>query len=133
LASRIGLVLAAFAFTLALARCDGDTSADPHRDFVVDVVGERFVMRTTDPDTIQQAVAILNGAENRFPIGPLLRGNGGFNPPWSWHMDPDQVRLTEVAVEVCDGRPSYVEENLDDFLMPGVGYCPWSGRIVGER
>jgi hypothetical protein len=46
-------------------------------------------------------------------------------------MDPEQVRLTEVAVEVCDGRPSYVEENLDDFLM--VGYCPWSGRIVSER
>jgi hypothetical protein len=121
----------AFAFTLALAHCNGDTSADRHRDFVVDVSGERFVMRATDPDTIRQAMAILSGAENRFPIGPLLRGDGGFNAPWSWHMDPEQVRLTEVAVEVCDGRPSYVEENLDDFLM--VGYCPWSGRIVSER
>lgn len=113
--------------------CDGSNSADLHRDFVVDVVGERFVMRTTDPTTIQQAVAILNGAPNMFPIGPLRRGDGGFNSPWSWHFDPDEVRLTEVAVEVCDGLPSYVEENLEDFLVRGVGYCPWSGRIVGEE
>jgi hypothetical protein len=55
LASPIRVVLVAFAFTLSLARCNGDTSADQHR------------------------------------------------------------------------------ANLDDFLMPGVGYCPWSGRIVGER
>lgn len=90
-------------------------------------------MRTTDPTTIQQAVAILNGAPNMFPIGPLRRGDGGFNSPWSWHFDPDEVRLTEVAVEVCDGLPSYVEENLEDFLVRGVGYCPWSERIVGEE
>ena len=111
-------------------QCDGGISPDSHRDFLVDVNGETFVMRTTDPETMQRAVAVLNGSENLFPIGPLRSGDGGFNAPWSWHMDDDEVRLTEVAVEVCDGLPSYVEEHVEDFL--GVGYCPWSGRIIRE-
>lgn len=116
-----------------LGGCDSGTSPGDHRDFIVDVSGERFVMRTTDPATIREALEILEGAPQKFPIGPLRRGDGGFNAPWSWHFDPEEVRLTEIAVEVCDGRPSYVEENLEEFLRPEVGYCPWSGRIVGER
>ena len=62
-------------------------------------------------------------------IGPLLRGDGGFNAPWSWHFDPGQVRMTEAAIEVCDGQPSYVEAHLSDFPT----YCPWSARVVRQR
>jgi hypothetical protein len=51
----------------------------------------------------------------------------------AWHMDPDEVRLTEIAIEACDGLPSFVEKNLDAFVRPEVGYCPWSARIVGEK
>ena len=88
-------------------------------------------MRTTDPETTLLAQENLRGANKRFPIGPLRRGNGGFNAPWSWHLDPDRVRLTEAAIEVCDGNPSYVEAHLDEFL--GLGYCPWGGRVVAVR
>jgi hypothetical protein len=41
----------------------------------------------------------------------------------------DAVRLTEAAIEVCDALPSFVEAHRADFPT----YCPWSGRIVGER
>ena len=133
-AQRIGFGFGLVAVLLAvgLLSCDS-TGPDTHRDFVVDVNGERFVMRATDSATIRQAVDVINGRENMFPIGPLRRGNGGFNTPWSWHMDPDEVRLTEIAIEACDGLPSFVEKNLDTFLRPEVGYCPWSARIVGEK
>jgi hypothetical protein len=116
---------------LALQGCT--TSPDEHRDFIVDVAGERFVLRLTDPATIQQAIVISRGGPRAFPIGPLPRGAGGFNAPWSWHMDPDTTRLAEVAVEICDGMPSFVERNLAESLRPEVGYCPWAARIVGER
>ena len=65
-----------------------------------------------------------------FPIGPLVPGNGGFNAPWSWHFDPERVRMAEIAIEVCDGQPSYVEENLADFV---TAYCPWGARVVAIR
>ena len=129
----VRFALAASFSGLGLFGCESSTGPDLHRDFIVDVNGERFIMRAIDPTTIQQAVNILNREENLFPIGPLRSGNGGFNTPWSWHMDPAEVRLTEVSVEVCDAMPSFVEENLNNFLRPEVGYCPWSARIVGEK
>lgn len=98
-------------------------------DFVVDVVGERFVLRLTDPDAIALAEANLRGANNRFPLGPVRRGNGGFNQPWSWHLDPDDTTLVELAIEVCDGRPSYLEAHLDEYTT----YCPWGARVVGRK
>jgi sterol desaturase/sphingolipid hydroxylase (fatty acid hydroxylase superfamily) len=112
-----------------LVGCDGEPARRPYGEFLVAVDRETFVLRATDPETIRLATENFRGRNAMFPIGPLRRGDG-FNPPWSWHFDPDRVRLTEVAIEVCDGRPSYVEEHLEDFL---AGYCPWGARVVGLR
>jgi hypothetical protein len=112
---------------LLLAGCSDPD--DIEADFVVAVGSERFVMRVTDAATIREARAQLSGQGRRFPIGPLLTGDGGFNAPWSWRLDPDAVRLTEAAIEVCDGLPSYVEAHRADFPT----YCPWSAGIVEER
>ncbi|OFV85654.1 MAG: hypothetical protein A2V74_01715 [Acidobacteria bacterium RBG_16_70_10] len=84
------------------------------------MVGETFVMRATDPETIRLARENLEGGNPRFPIGPLRRGDGGFNAPWTWHLDPDEVRMTEAASELCDGRPSFVEAHQADYPT----YCP---------
>jgi hypothetical protein len=129
---RRGVVAAAAALgCLMSASCGTSEPSAPFVDFVVAVTDETFVLRASDPETIAAAYENLRGGNARFPIGPLRQGDGGFNAPWSWHIDPDEARLTEVAIEVCDGRPSYVEEHVEDFL--GIGYCPWGGHIVGVR
>jgi hypothetical protein len=112
---------------LLLAGCSDPD--DLEADFVVAVGSERFVVRVTDPATIREARAQVTGQGRKFPIGPLLAGDGGFNAPWSWRLDPDAVRLTEAAIEVCDALPSFVEAHRADFPT----YCPWSARIVEER
>jgi hypothetical protein len=120
------MALAALIFT----GCAGPTTPHaPFVDFVIDVAGERFVARLTDPDTIRLAGANLDRQNNRFPIGTLKPGNGGFNTPWTWHLDPDSVRFVEVAIELCDGRPSYVESHQSDY----ASYCPWGARVVSRR
>jgi hypothetical protein len=98
-------------------------------EFVVSVDGERFVLRLTDAATIQLAEENRRGRNNKFPLGPLRQGNGGFNSPWSWHLDPAGTRLVDTAIEVCDGRPSYVEAHRSDFPT----YCPWGARVVERR
>jgi hypothetical protein len=113
---------------LLLSAC-GTEPTPPGAEFVVAVQGETFVLRATDPETIRLARENLAGGNNRFPIGPLRTGNGGFNAPWSWHFDPDEVRMTEAAIELCDGVPSYVEAHRADFPT----YCPWSARVIRER
>ena len=112
---------------LGLPACSEDPS-EVEAEFVVSVVGETFVMRVRDPETIRLAQESI-ARPRAFPAGPLLRGDGGFNAPWSWHFDPDQVRMVEAAIEVCDGTPSYVEAHLADFPT----YCPWGARIVRQR
>lgn len=120
---------AAVACGLVVASC-GTTDPTPASvDFVVAVAEERFVLRVTDPETIRLARESLAGRGGRFPAGPVGRGDGGFNAPWSWHLDPTETRLVEAAIEICDGRPSYVEAHLDEFPT----YCPWGAIVVAER
>lgn len=119
--------LPALALLIASAACSNATG--PRADFLVAVGSEQLVVRTTDPDTIAAFRAVVAGTRTGFPIGPLRAGDGGFNAPWTWHFDEDKTRLTEVAVEVCDGTPSFVEAHLSDFPT----YCPWSARVLGEK
>jgi len=125
--SRRGVLLAALVLAVPLASCSDPSGA--RADFVVAVGTDSFVVRSTDPDTIAQFREVVKGSRTGFPIGPLRAGDGGFNSPWGWHFDEDKTRLTEVAVEVCDGTPSYVETHLGQFPT----YCPWSAKILSER
>lgn len=118
------LALAGFAFA-----CSSPTEPADVAEFVVDVSGERFVLRLTDPDTIRAAEDNRLGRNSQFPIGPLRAGHGGFNQPWTWHFDPDQTRFVDVAMEVCDGRPTYVEAHKPEY----PSYCPWGAKVVGRR
>jgi hypothetical protein len=128
---RIAALLLMITF-LAGVGCGSPTAPQPPSgtsEFVIDVAGERFVLRLAHPETIQLAAENLQGRNSRFPLGPLRAGDGGFNQPWSWHLDPEETRFVEVAIEVCDGRPSYVEEHRGDFPT----YCPWGARVVSRR
>lgn len=112
-----------------LAACGGPTEPAGTADFIVSVSGERFVLRLTDTETIRLAEDNRQGRNQKFPLGPLRPGNGGFNAPWSWHFDPAETRLVDVAIEVCDGRPSYIEQHLAEFPT----YCPWGARVVDRK
>lgn len=98
--------------------------------FLVDVHGERFVIYVTDAETIRLALENMEGKNNMFPMGELARGDGGFNKPWSWHLKPETVRMVEVSIELCDGIPSSVENELEYWLETVWSYCPWGGRII---
>ena len=88
---------------------------------------ESFFVKMTDPATIQQAMNDFNGQRNLIPAGIVVAGNGGFNAPWSWNIDPSSVKLSQVWMEVCDARPTEVESNLTSWL--GQTYCPWDAVV----
>lgn len=127
-AARLALPLLAM-LALGAAGCESPSSPGGSTEFIVEAVGERFVIRLTDPEAIALAEANLRGANAMFPMGTVRRGDGGFNQPWSWHLDPDDTTLVELAIEICDGRPSYLEAHLDEYTT----YCPWGARVVGRR
>ena len=93
--------------------------------------GEVFRILLRDSDVIAQARARIGAGNRQIVAGVLARGNGGFNVPWSWHLDPDTVGFPEVTVEICDGCPSDVEANGGSW---GLGsFCPWSSEIIAEQ
>ncbi|MCS6895593.1 MAG: hypothetical protein NZZ60_05530 [Bacteroidia bacterium] len=106
-------------------------------DFEVEVNGECFILRLRDSARIAQARSIVGRSSPPFfPTGRLKRGSGTFNTcqgwHWNWHLHPDSVEFAEVAVEVCDGRPSDIENALSYWIDTVGFYCPWGAWIVRE-
>lgn len=99
---------------------------------MVDVHGERFIIHILDRETIRLAEENLRGGNILFPMGELARGDGGFNRPWNWHLKPETVRMVEFSIELCDGLPSHIENDLDYWVETVKSYCPWGARIVGK-
>ena len=134
-------LLAAAIVSTAVA-CDSDPT-DPGEEALAggvlatfQVSGEDFRVWTDDPGTIDQLLALESGeSQANIPNGALVQGPGpgDHNDPWSWHMDPDDVTMAEVTVEVCDGRPSMVEEDLDYWLNQVGRFCPWGAELVELR
>ncbi len=119
-------VAAAGTFALS-AKAQDETSAIIA---TFDVVGEQFRVRIENPATIEQVRALERGESSAtIPNGRLRRGAEG-NEPWSWHLDPQEIELSEITIELCDGRPSFVEADLDYWVGTVGWFCPWSAVLV---
>ena len=92
--------------------------------FLVQVQNESFVLAVVDARAIQDAIDCLEGRKRLIPNGEVAPGDGGFNTGWGWHLKPETVRFAEVAMEVCDGKPSDVGN------ITSRRYCPWTARIA---
>lgn len=104
-----------------LNACRGSIGSPPE--------GEVFRVEVTTPGAIADFEGLIGKGNIKVITGEIARGNGGFNAPWSWHLLPATVEVVDLAIEVCDGCPSYVEGHLDDYL--GLGrYCPWGAEVV---
>lgn len=124
----------ALRLVLLLPLVAGCAAAPPRAAIATfDVEGERFRVRVTNARTIEQLTALREGRSNaRIPNGRILRGPGvdAHNAPWSWHLDPEDIAMAEVTIELCDGRPSHVEQNLDEYVDRVGRYCPWSATLI---
>ncbi|MBI3443504.1 Ig-like domain-containing protein [Candidatus Woesebacteria bacterium] len=95
---------------------------------------EYFFVKITDTITINKALNDLYGSRELIVGGTVRETSGGFNIKdlrdgsyWSWHLDPVSIVLERSFIELCDGRPSYVEERLIQWI--GRTFCPWQARV----
>lgn len=94
-----------------------------------------FVAKTSNQEVIAKVEQELQKPfdERRMHInGTIERGTKDYNDNWSWHFVENQWGLAEISTEVCDGRPSFVEEELDYWVDQVGRFCPWSSRVVAE-
>ena len=138
--NRIGrrVISTALLLLAGVTGCDDDPAApEPELPGGVlatfQVSGETFRVWATSQEAVDQLLALEAGeSQANIPNGPLVSGPGRaeHNDPWSWHLDPEEIEMAEMTVEVCDGRPSYVEDNVDEFVDNVGRYCPWSAELV---
>lgn len=98
-----------------------------------EVSGEQFRAWVTNETAIEQLVGLWDGlSEANIPNGALIAGPGpgDHNSPWKWHLDAEDIEMAELTIEVCDGRPSLVDDLLEDYLAVGR-FCPWGAELVG--
>lgn len=94
---------------------------------------ENFKIMATNLNLIAQADSQLNlpfAQRNKIVIGSLAMGNGGFNDPWHWHIPMDKWELGDGAIEVCDGRASDLENDLNYWVNTVKSYCPWGSVVL---
>lgn len=97
--------------------------------FLVRQCDQTFHLLIRDPRTIAEAESQLE-RPTKHVTGRLLAGDGGFNQPWSWHLDPDRVGFADASIELCDGCPSHIEENLNYWVNVVGQFCPWASKVV---
>jgi len=96
------------------------------------VADEYFHQWIIRPEAIEQAIALWEGHSlATIPGGKLVCQPVNWNCPWSWYVDPDRFGFGEVGIEICDGRPSYVEAGCSSFA-DGT-YCPWGAVLIELR
>lgn len=131
-------------FRLALAGClalpaigcgsaaEASLPTDAAR-FEIEVSGEVFTVAVA---TASQAAGLrsrLQSGARGVVLGSLAAGDGGFNAPWPWHMTLQSVATADLAIELCDGRPSMVSADLAYWIGTVKQFCPWGAKVVREK
>jgi hypothetical protein len=114
--------------------CDEDLLGPPEGAavFEIEVSGEIFRAAVTDTAEVRLLTQRMQSGTRGVVSGELRSGDGGFNASWGWHLDPESVHVADVAIELCDGRPSMVQSDLTYWIGTVRQYCPWGARVVAR-
>lgn len=139
--------LAACAALLAVTLCCTAGAATPAWFVVAERHPERgqsFLLPLSDPAHIAAArVLVTHGTDAGVGSIATVRigaGGDGFNrdvlregaPLWSWHVAAFEG-FFDVAIELCDGWPGLIEEDVAAFIANTQGRaCFWGYTVVAE-
>lgn len=124
------LVSVAVLSAITFGGCSDGTSPDRAR-FVFRDPGSNSVVRLeiTNPAGVDQAESLLRSGQAQWALGTPRRGDGGFNAPYAWHLDPASITFAEVTIEACQAAASAIADDLDYWI--GFGQvCIW-GIVEG--
>jgi hypothetical protein len=95
---------------------------------------DEFFAVTSDKEVIKlirKQLSLPIKDRNMMINGAIARGNGG-NKNWSWHFVPNKWNLAEVSMELCDGTPEQVENNILEWVENKKRFCPWHSYVLEE-
>jgi len=129
-------LLPAISAFILFAGCGQDPVRDPLTSGVLATfrVGDDiFKVWITDEDALADVIAWWGGNMSKtIPDGKLNLGPGtvGYNQPWAWHLDQDDIVIRETAPDTCNGTPTEVNESLGEWLDDPGRYCPHDAELI---
>jgi hypothetical protein len=99
----------------------------------VQVGNEQFAVQVVDQEAYEQLHARLQNGVTGVVMGRVAKGNGGFNGTWNWHLVPETVQTADLAIELCDGTPSYISQHRDEWIRDVKNYCPWGAKVIAVQ
>ena len=105
---------------------------------------DSYVLPLDDPNALAEALELIQfgPGEGRggIVVAQIAPGADGINrdhlapgsPAWSWHVT-DFVDFAEFTIELCDGWPTGVENDVNGWIQNTGGViCFWSYSVVAE-
>ncbi len=95
----------------------------------------QFLAATSDAAVLQKLAAqlALPAADRNLHIsGPIERGTGSDNLSWHWRFVESRWDMVEVSIELCDGTPEMVEQDVDKWVQDVGVFCPWNSYVQRE-
>ena len=124
-----GLFLAGV--VLACLSCNDSSGPEGVRFVFRDPMTQDVVrLEITNAEGLAQAETLLGSGTAQWAIGTPKRGHGGFNSPWTWHIDPATVTFAEVTIEACQTAVAAIDDDLDYWIDFGQ-ICIWG--VVESR
>jgi hypothetical protein len=127
-------LLVVIGLTLGLMACsDSNGPAEAERfTFRETLTPDAIHVEITDDAAKAEAASLLQSGEARWVLGTPVRGDGGFNTGYGWHLDPATISFAEVTIEACQTAASAVDDDLDYWI--GFGQvCVWGVVEARER
>lgn len=129
--STVWMTLFALALGVLGMACSSEPDNASEAVFLIEACeDQQFRVLIRDADVIAEAEALIGAEQQRIVNGELRRGDGGFNAPYDWHLDPATVAFADATIEVCDGCPERIEDDLDYWIETVERFCPWTTRVV---
>lgn len=132
---RLPISIAVLSVALTIGSCSDATATDPDRSgFILREPGTNSVVRLeiTNPAGFTQAESLVRSGVAQWVLGTPRRGDGGFNAPYSWHLDPASVTFAEVTIEACQSAASLIADDLDYWINFGQ-VCIYGVVERGDR
>ena len=93
------------------------------------ICDETLAVWSTADAFIDQARQLLTSGDQLIPIFGTLIDGTDCDPQWTWHPAPADMSFAELAIELCDGCPSHIEDDKSYWLGTVGQYCPWGARV----
>lgn len=89
---------------------------------------EEFRTHVITEEQFQQLIELFEGVRQGHPMGVVWYGEE-YNCGWSWHIVPISVQIVELSMEICDGLPSMIEQDVEYWVENVRVYCPWGATL----